>query len=77
MDPYTATKYFYIRVQGNGTVTVVYEYGSGCTYGTEEKVTVKYYVVESISSVTLEQTVLPRSQQHPHTKSLRVSLTSV
>ncbi len=65
VDPYTATKYLYIRVQGNGTVTVVYEYGSGCPYGTEEKVTVKYYVVESISSATLEQTVLPTESTTP------------
>lgn len=56
VDPYTAVKYFYIRIQGNGTVTVVYEYGSGCPYGTEERVTVKYYVVENVSSVTPEQT---------------------
>ena len=55
VDPYTAVKYFYIRIQGNGTVTVVYNYGSGCPYGTEERVTVEYYVVENISSVTLEQ----------------------
>ncbi len=56
VDPYTAVKYFYIRIQGNGTVTVVYEYGSGCPYGAEEGVAVKYYVVESVSSVALEQT---------------------
>ncbi len=64
VDPYTATKY-YIRVQGNGTVTVVYEYGSGCPYGAEEKVTVKYYVVESVSSVTLERAVSPTASTTP------------
>jgi len=58
-DPYTATKYFYIRIQGNGTVAVMYEYGSGCPYGTEEKVTVKYYVVGSVLSVTPEKTSSP------------------
>jgi len=58
VDPYTATKYFYLRIQGNGTVTVTYEYGSGCPYGTEEKVTVKYYVVGSVSSITQEQSTM-------------------
>ncbi len=34
----------------------MYEYGSGCPYGTEERVAVKYYIVENVSSVALEQT---------------------
>jgi hypothetical protein len=37
----------------------VYKYGSGCPYGTEERVMVRYYIVENVSSVTMEQSTSP------------------
>jgi len=43
-DPYTAFKQYTVRVLGNGSIDIVFHYGSGCPYGTEEKVTVKFYI---------------------------------
>lgn len=43
-DPYTAFKQYTVKVLGNGTLDVVFKYGSGCPYGSEERVTVHFYV---------------------------------
>ncbi|WP_206205206.1 hypothetical protein [Thermococcus sp. GR6] len=44
LDPYTAFKQYTVRVLGNGTLDVVFKYGSGCPYGTEERVTIGFYI---------------------------------
>ncbi|ASJ17014.1 hypothetical protein A3L04_07990 [Thermococcus chitonophagus] len=43
-DPYTAFKQYKIKVLGNGSIDVVFKYGTGCPYGTEERVTVGFYI---------------------------------
>ncbi|WP_148267267.1 hypothetical protein [Thermococcus cleftensis] len=43
-DAYTAFKQYTVKVLGNGSLDVVFHYGSGCPYGTEERVTVEFYV---------------------------------
>ncbi|WP_457741340.1 hypothetical protein [Thermococcus sp.] len=57
-DPYTAFKQYTLKVLGNGSVDVVYHYGTGCPYGTEEKVTVKFYIGKPSGSA-LNQTSVP------------------
>jgi hypothetical protein len=57
-DPYTAFKQYTVKVLGNGSVDVVYHYGTGCPYGTEEKVTVKFYIGKPSGSA-LNQTSAP------------------
>jgi len=44
VNSYTAEKTYKLEVLGNGSVDVVYYYGPGCPYGTEERVTVHFYV---------------------------------
>ncbi len=56
VNAYTATKYFIVKVLGNGSVDVVYKYGSGCPYGTEERVHVELYVVKSLPQLEVTQT---------------------
>ena len=43
-DPYTAFKQYTLNVTGNGTLRVVYTYGSGCPYGSSESVIVHVYL---------------------------------
>ena len=43
-DAYTAFKQYTVKVLGNGSIDVVFHYGTGCPYGTEERVTVKFYI---------------------------------
>ncbi|WP_297062819.1 hypothetical protein [Thermococcus sp.] len=43
-DSYTAFKWYTVKVLGNGSLDIVYHYGSGCPYGTEERVTIKFYI---------------------------------
>ncbi|WP_456421060.1 hypothetical protein [Thermococcus sp.] len=43
-DAYTAFKQYTVKVLGNGSLDVVFHYGSGCPYGTEERVTVRFYI---------------------------------
>jgi len=54
-DPYTAFKQYTVRVLGNGSLDVVFKYGTGCPYGSEERVTVEFYV-GSPSEEELNQT---------------------
>ncbi len=44
INSYTAEKTYKLEVLGNGSVDVVYYYGPGCPYGTEERVTVHFYI---------------------------------
>lgn len=44
VDAYTAVKQYTVKVLGNGALDVVFKYGSGCPYGTEERVTVYFYI---------------------------------
>lgn len=44
VDPYTAFKQYTVKVMGNGTLDVVFKYGTGCPYGSEERVTVGFYI---------------------------------
>ncbi len=55
VDPYTAVKQYKVKVLGNGTLDVVFKYGSNCPYGTEERVTV-YFYVGAVSSTELNNT---------------------
>ena len=55
VDPYTAVKQYKVKVLGNGTLDVVFKYGSNCPYGTEERVTV-YFYVGTVSSMELNNT---------------------
>ncbi|NJE07081.1 hypothetical protein E3E31_00740 [Thermococcus sp. M39] len=43
-DAYTAVKQYTVKVLGNGALDVVFKYGSSCPYGTEERVTVYFYI---------------------------------
>ncbi|WP_457752919.1 hypothetical protein [Thermococcus sp.] len=43
-DPYTAFKQYIVKVLGNGSIDIVFKYGTGCPYGTEERATVKFYI---------------------------------
>ncbi len=40
----TATKAFFVKILGNGSMDVVFYYGHGCPYGTEERVRVEFIV---------------------------------
>nr|QEK15830.1 hypothetical protein FPV09_05445 [Thermococcus aciditolerans] len=54
-DPYTAFKQYTVEVLGNGSLDVVFKYGSGCPYGTEERVTIRFYVGVPEGNVTSNQ----------------------
>ncbi|WP_237698706.1 hypothetical protein [Pyrococcus yayanosii] len=61
-DPYTAFKQYVVKVLGNGTLDVVFKYGSECPYGSEERVTIKFYVgtpTNEVLSNASAQTQLP------------------
>jgi len=42
LDSYTAEKQYKVKVLGNGSMDIVYKYN--CPYGTEERVTVHFYI---------------------------------
>ncbi len=50
INSYTASKYYIIELLGNGSVDVVYKYGEGCPYGTEEVVRVHFYLINPPSN---------------------------
>jgi len=48
----TAQKTFTMKVLGNGSIEIVFQYGSRCPYGTEE-VVVKSFIVEGLDSTNV------------------------
>lgn len=56
LDPYTAFRQYAVRVLGNGTLDVVFKYGSGCPYGTEERVTIGFYIGQPPEDINLTVT---------------------
>ncbi|GAB6101529.1 hypothetical protein JCM16138_07520 [Thermococcus atlanticus] len=60
LDQYTAFKQYTVKVLGNGTLDIVFKYGSGCPYGSEERVTVSFYVgAPSEENLTSTSTQIP------------------
>ncbi|ANF23604.1 hypothetical protein A7C91_06880 [Thermococcus piezophilus] len=56
LDPYTAFRQYAVRVLDNGTLDVVFKYGSGCPYGTEERVTIGFYIGQPPEDINLTVT---------------------
>ncbi len=65
VNAYTASKYYVIKVLSNGSVDVVYKYGEGCPYGTEERVHVEFYVVKSLPTAVLTRTTSSAPTETP------------
>ncbi len=64
VDPKTLVKEIYFRVTGNGTIDVVFNYGSNCPYGDKEEVIVEVYtgakLEASITQITTAETTTTR-----------------
>ncbi len=70
-DAYTAFKQYTVKVLGNGSIDIVYHYGSGCPYGTEERVTIKFYI-GTPNETALNQSA-PSPEEVLNTTSLNVT----
>ena len=53
VDPKTYVKELTIRVNGNGTITITFYYGSECPYGDKEEVTVEVYTGNQPQQTTI------------------------